>query len=256
MPALKNLSRISTVLHQTFRTGLVFLSQSKWVQGVVCYDRNLQKRKYLSRISTVLHQTFRTGLIFLNRSKWVQGVVCYNRNLQKCKYLSGISTVLYQTFRTGLIFLSWLKWVQGVVCYDGSLWKHKYLSRTSTVLHETFRTGLIFVSQLKWVQGVVCYDWNLWKHKYLNGDEFPITFKVNYISEDFLPVTVTSRLFLYLISTVTWFTEVILIIMCPYSFIMLNPNRFHACRFFVSTNSQTDNLFNKFLLILLKILAG
>ena len=40
---------------------------------------------------------------------------------------------------------------------------------------------------------MVCYDQNLQKHKYLNGDEFPITFKVNYISEDLLPVTVTSR---------------------------------------------------------------
>ena len=30
------------VLHQTFRTGLISLSWSK-VQGVVCYDQNLQK---------------------------------------------------------------------------------------------------------------------------------------------------------------------------------------------------------------------
>ena len=29
-----------------------------------------------------------------------------------------------------------------------------------------------------------------WLH---SGDEFPIAFKVNYISEDLLPVTVTSR---------------------------------------------------------------
>ena len=151
---LKNFSRISTVLHQTFRTGLIFLIQSKWVQGVVCYDWNLQKRKYLSGLSMVLHKTFRTGLVFPSQLKWVQGVVCYDRNLQKCKYLSGISTVL----------------------------------------HETFRTGLIFLSRLKWVQGVVCYDQNLWKHKYLNGDEFPITFKVNYILEDLLPVMVTSCL--------------------------------------------------------------
>ena len=57
------------------------LSQLKWVQGVVCYDWNLQKHKYLSGISMVLHETFRTGLIFPSRSKWVQGVVCYNRNL-------------------------------------------------------------------------------------------------------------------------------------------------------------------------------
>ena len=39
---------------------------------------------------------------------------------------------------------------------------------------------------------MVCYNRNLRKRKYLNGDEFPITFKVNYISEDLLPVTVTS----------------------------------------------------------------
>ena len=32
-------------------------------------DQNLQKCKYLSRISTVLHKTFRTGLIFPSRSK-------------------------------------------------------------------------------------------------------------------------------------------------------------------------------------------
>ena len=182
-------------------TGLIFLIQSKWVQGVVCYDWNLQKHKYLSGISMVLHKTFRTGLVFPSQLKWVQGVVCYDPNLQKCKYLSGISTVLHETFRTGLVFLSQSKWVQGVVCYDGNLWKHKYLSRISTVLHETFRTGLVFLSWLKWVQGVVCYDRNIWKHKYLNGDEFPITFKVNYISEDLLPVMVTS----HLLKCVLWY---------------------------------------------------
>ena len=32
------------------------------------------------------------------------------------------------------------------------------------------------------------------KHKYLNRDEFSINSKVNYTSEDLLPVTVTSRL--------------------------------------------------------------
>ena len=31
---------------------------------MVCYDRNLQKHKYLSGISMVLHETFRTRLIF------------------------------------------------------------------------------------------------------------------------------------------------------------------------------------------------
>ena len=42
-------------------------------------------------------------------------------------------------------------------------------------------------------QGVLCYDRNLQKHKYLNRDEYPVTSKVNYIPEDLLPVTVTSR---------------------------------------------------------------
>ena len=41
---------------------------SKWVQIVVCYDWNLQKHKYLSGISMFLHETFRTGLIFLRVS--------------------------------------------------------------------------------------------------------------------------------------------------------------------------------------------
>ena len=40
---------------------------------------------------------------------------------------------------------------------------------------------------------MVCYDQNLQKHKYLNRDKFSVTSKVNYISEDLLPVTVTSR---------------------------------------------------------------
>ena len=38
-----------------------------------------QKLKYLSGILTDLHQTFRTGLIFLNQSIWVQGVLCYDQ---------------------------------------------------------------------------------------------------------------------------------------------------------------------------------
>ena len=60
---------------------VILPSQMKWVQGVVRYSQNLQKHKYLSGILTVLHQTFRTGLVFLSWSKWVQGVVCYDRNL-------------------------------------------------------------------------------------------------------------------------------------------------------------------------------
>ena len=49
--ALKYLSGILTDLHRIFRTGLVFPSWSKWVQGVLCYDQNWWKLKYLSRIS-------------------------------------------------------------------------------------------------------------------------------------------------------------------------------------------------------------
>ena len=95
---------------------------------VVCYNQNLQKHKYLSRISMLLHETFRTGLISPSQSKWVQRVVCYNQNLQKHTYLSGISMLLHKTFRIGLVFLSWSKWVQIVVCYKQNLQKCKYLS--------------------------------------------------------------------------------------------------------------------------------
>ena len=115
----------------------------------------LKKQKYLSRISTFLHETFRTGFVFPSRSNWVQIVICYDRNLQKHKYLSGISTFLHETFRTGLIFPNRWKWVQIVVCYDQNLQKHKYLSGISMFLHETFRTGLISASRSKWVQIVV-----------------------------------------------------------------------------------------------------
>ena len=69
----------------------IFLSCLKWFQTVVCYDQNLQNHKYLSKISMLLHETFRTGLVFPSWSKWVQTVVCYDQNLQKHKYLSTIS---------------------------------------------------------------------------------------------------------------------------------------------------------------------
>ena len=159
----KYLSMISIFLHKTFRNGLIFLNQSKWVQTVVCYDQNLQKHKYLSTISIFLHKIFRTGLNLMSQLKWVQTVVCYDQNLQKHKYLSIISMLLYETFRTGLVFLTWSKWVQTVVCYDQNFQKHIYLSMISIFLHETFRTGLIFLSWSKWVQTVVCYDQNLQK---------------------------------------------------------------------------------------------
>ena len=42
-----------------------------------------QKLKYLSRILTYLHWAFRTGLAFLSWSKWVQGVLCYDQNWWK-----------------------------------------------------------------------------------------------------------------------------------------------------------------------------
>ena len=61
---LKYLSGILTDLHRIFRTGLVFLSWSKWVQGMSCYDQNWWKLKYLSRISIDLHQTFRKSFHF------------------------------------------------------------------------------------------------------------------------------------------------------------------------------------------------
>ena len=68
---LKYLSGIVTDPHHTFTTGLVFPGQSKWVQGVLCYDQNWWKLIYLSGISTNLHRTFRTGLVLLSQSKWV-----------------------------------------------------------------------------------------------------------------------------------------------------------------------------------------
>ena len=92
---------------------------------------NWWKLKYLSRISTDLHQTFRTRLIFWisrNESKECYTTIKSDENSnisaefqqfqQKLKYLSGILTDLHQTFRTGLVFLSQSIWVQGVLCYD------------------------------------------------------------------------------------------------------------------------------------------
>ena len=61
-----------------FATEVVWIS-SKCVILVKCQ----QKLKYLSRILTDLHWTFRTGLIFLSWSKWVQGVLCYDQNWWK-----------------------------------------------------------------------------------------------------------------------------------------------------------------------------
>ena len=148
----RNLSRISTVLHATFRTGLIFLIWSKWVQGVVCYDWNLQNCKYLSGISIILHETFRTGLIFPSRSKWVQGVVCYDQNLQNHKYLSRISIVLHPNLQSRAHFSELVgneskEWYATIETYKNVNIPAEY----QTVLHETFRTGLIFPSRSKWV---------------------------------------------------------------------------------------------------------
>ena len=69
------LSGILTNLHWTFSTELVFPSQSKWVQGVVCYDQNWWKLKYLSGISIDLHWQFYLNFsTFLNcfRPKWLK----------------------------------------------------------------------------------------------------------------------------------------------------------------------------------------
>ena len=44
--------------------GLIFPAQSKWVQIVVCYNRNLQKHKYLSWDINVFVFRFRTGTHF------------------------------------------------------------------------------------------------------------------------------------------------------------------------------------------------
>ena len=63
-----------------------------------------QKLKYLSRILTNLHQTFRTGLVFLSQSKWVQGVLYCDQNWQKLKYLSGILTICTEPLEQGLFF--------------------------------------------------------------------------------------------------------------------------------------------------------
>ena len=148
---------ISMLLHETFRTGLVFPSRSKWVQIVICYDQNLQRHKYLSGISMLLHETFRRGLVFLSRSKWVQTVVCYNQNLQKHKYLSTISMLSAQNLQNRAHFSEPVEMSPNSSMLRSKLTKNINISaRISIFLHKTFRTGLIFLSQSKWVQTVVC----------------------------------------------------------------------------------------------------
>ena len=94
-----------------------------------------QKLKYLSRILTDLHWTFRTGLIFLSWSKWVQGVLCYDQNWWKLISQWNLDRSCTKPLEQGSFFPSWLKWVQGVLCYDQNWWKLKYLSRISIDLH-------------------------------------------------------------------------------------------------------------------------
>ena len=48
--------------------------------------------KYLSRILTNLHRTSRTGLIFLSRSKLLQGVLCYDQKFNFGHAKSAIKT--------------------------------------------------------------------------------------------------------------------------------------------------------------------
>ena len=199
---------ISIFLHETFRTGLVFLSWLKWVQTVVCYDQNLQNHKYLSTDINASARNLQNRACFFwasrNESKqWYAMIKTYkNINISaryQCfctkpseqglffqagwneskQWYAMIKTykninisARYQYFYTKPseqgFFLRWSKWVQTVVCYDQNLQNHKYLSMISIFLHETFRTGLVFPNQSKWVQTVVCYDQNLQKHKYLS----------------------------------------------------------------------------------------
>ena len=184
------------LLHETFRIGVVFLSQSKWVQIVVCYDQNLQKHKYLSGISMLLHETFRTGLIFLSRSKWVQTVVCYNWNLQKHKYLSRISTLLHKTFRTGLVFLSQLKWVQIVVYYKRNLWKCKYLSEIPFWANLTHFFGRIwhcgsFLASLVWKESKKLKNSKNYGEKPAKWPKLAVLSQSNWLFQQNLPLWVT-----------------------------------------------------------------
>ena len=67
---LKYLSRISTDLHQTFKTGLMF-SWASWNESKECYAmiKTNEKLKYLSRILIDLHLQF-----FLNRARYSEPV--------------------------------------------------------------------------------------------------------------------------------------------------------------------------------------
>ena len=87
-----------------------------------------QKLKYLSRILTDLHQTFRTGLVFPSWSKWVQGVLCYYQNWWKLKYLSGISIDLHWQFYLNFsTFLNCFrpKWLK--MTHNGKFCQEKWL---------------------------------------------------------------------------------------------------------------------------------
>ena len=58
-----------------------------------------------------------------------------------------------------------------------------------------------------------------------SGDEFSIAFKVNYISEDLLPVTVTSRYFTLTVTLSVHGNSNICASESSYSFIFMNPAR-------------------------------
>ena len=100
----KYLSTISIFLHETSRTGLIFRAgqneSKQWYATIKTY-KNINISAWYQYFCT---KPSEQGSFFLSRSKWVQTVVCYNQNLQNHKYLSTISTLLHETFRTGLIF--------------------------------------------------------------------------------------------------------------------------------------------------------
>ena len=140
----KNLSRIWTILHETFRRGLIFWARwnesKEWYAMVKTYE-NVNISVEYQRFCTKPSEEGSFFWTSWNQSKeWYAMMETYkNINI----------SVEYQRFCTkpsekGSFFPNWSKWVQGVVSYDQNLQKHKYLSGISTVLHETFRRGSFF----------------------------------------------------------------------------------------------------------------
>ena len=153
------------------RTWLVFLSQSKWDQIVVCYDQNLQKHKYLSTIwEMLLHETFRIGFAFSELVK------CYDQNLQKHKYLA----VGYQCFcmkpseQSSFSQLSGQKWIQiSVVCCSIKTYlKHEISQHRCISMHSArnLQNRLVFPTiAAMGPNSEYATHQNLQKHKYLSG---------------------------------------------------------------------------------------